>query len=474
MSGGTRLNPLNTPTVSARNRRWAPGDTLPGRLQRGTGAGYLQALNAPRHSTRELLLQCITSDPRWDRQLDTRADYYASLAQSVELAPAPLAAYLRQAETDDQDAPVDLTIQTLGALGQRGDLTALAVLRDYLTWGASWESAFSTLIDYGSPESLAGLDQWACDRFPDDDELMWQVSDAEPWLSWAHSHPRIAAALNRLQAHRVAMQAQRSGNRFAGLPVSELFEHASRENWSALFHALRQRPALKDVDVFASHLRLETPWHCKLALHGLGVTGGEAAFSCWKQFIEENPEMPRQICGALFRMTRSAPNAPARETGRAWFNHPDELLRRLGQRLLEQSATQDDLELLLNAIVPALDSDELYRLCAITEALAHIGSSIAWEPLARAFAEAPYSYARGRIANALSTCAPDRFTEDLAPTSLWDCEEYVREIACSLVNPEAPEIREKLTALAADPHEEDDVRKAATRHLATLAPQSAG
>jgi len=465
---------LDLTTTHAPDPRWAPGSTLAGQLQRGTGAGYLRALEAPVTQARELLFSCITEDPRWDRQLDSRADYYASLASSVGLDSAPLATYLRQAEAQDEDAPVDLTIETLGALGQRGDGAAVNALRDYLTWGASWDNAFQTLADCGSPDALTGLGQLVCDRFPDDDELTWKTYDHEPWHSWGRPHPRIAAALDRAQAHRNTIRAQQSPDRFLGLMVSELFEHASSENWGALLHTLRKSVTSADVSLLASHLRIETPWHCKLALQGLGFLGSDEAFAFWKQFVEESVGLPQPLYGALHRMTQSAPQALARETGRAWFHDAEALRRSLAHRLLQRSATEDDTELLLGAVGPALKNGDMYRLCSLAEGLARIGASSAWPELAHAFVEAPYSYARGRIAKALIAGAPGRFGEELAPESLWDCEEVVRELASGIVNPEWPGVRVKLTTLAADPHEEEGVRKAATRHLDTFNPQPAG
>jgi HEAT repeat protein len=464
---------LNIPTVPTPTRRWAPGDTLPGRLQRGTGAGYLQALKAPQHSTQELLLQCITSDPRWDQQLDTRADYYASLAPQVGLASAPLAAYLRHAEEQDQDARIDLTLETLGVLGQRGDRSALAVLRDYLTWGASWDTALPSLLKTTSPEALAGLDQEICNHYPDDDEFMWLVDDAEPWLTWSRTNSRLAAALERQRTRRAEFRSQRSVDPFPGLSLSELFAQVPPPSYGALFHAVRLKVTPQEIDLLASHLRVETPMLCKMALHGLGVIGSEEAFALWKPFVEANAGLP-PFWAALSRLARTASSPRARETGLAWFTHATEHQQRLGEIILAHNATTEDLELLRSAVQPALAHGNMYRLCSIVEGLERIGSPHAWPELVLAFHEATYSYARADTARALIASNPHRFATELAPASLWDCEDQTREIACTVVNPELPETRTKLAALAADPHEDETVRKAATRHLAMTDPPTAG
>ena len=441
-----------------------------GRLQRGTGAGYLQALKSPRAAVRELLLACITTDPRWDRQLDTRAEYYASLAQEIGLDAAPLAAHLQQQAHVAEDWSVSLTIDTLREMGRRGDTASVAVLRDYLNWGADWENALGRLIDCGTPEALCGLDHVVCSRYPDDEDLTWQVADEEPWLTWSRSHPRLAVALQRLRAHREERGAEWSRDFYGDRPLSALFDDAARGNRAGDLRALRSRVTPQDVSTLVPYLRPEEPQLCKLALHGLGFIANEEAFAAWKRFVEEQPDLPRHVWGALIRMTNTASGTHARITGLAWFDHPDVRRQRLGEFLLERNATLADLELLRSALGVALESGDMYRLCSLANGLAAIASPAAWKELSTSFQEATYSFARSKLAKALIASSPGRFTEELASASLWDCEDAVREIACGLVNPVQSGVREKLTALAHDPHEEADIRNAAAHHLATVNP----
>ena len=60
----------------------APASTTLGQLQRGRGAGWLAAAQ-----TRmvDLLLQCLDADPRYDSQVESRAEYYATLAIELGL-----------------------------------------------------------------------------------------------------------------------------------------------------------------------------------------------------------------------------------------------------------------------------------------------------------------------------------------------------------------------------------------------------
>jgi hypothetical protein len=67
----------------------APADSPLGQLQRGRGAGWLYAAESP--SGADLLVKCLSREPRWDRQVESRAEYYATLALHLEIPPADLA-----------------------------------------------------------------------------------------------------------------------------------------------------------------------------------------------------------------------------------------------------------------------------------------------------------------------------------------------------------------------------------------------
>src|SRR3954470_23791901 len=78
-----------------------PADPL-GKLQRGLGSGYLWALDADRAVSQALLVHCVFNDPRWDRQLDDRDDYHATLALDVGLDLAPLEGWLRSSPEEGE------------------------------------------------------------------------------------------------------------------------------------------------------------------------------------------------------------------------------------------------------------------------------------------------------------------------------------------------------------------------------------
>lgn len=61
----------------------APAESVLGQLQRGRGDGWRRA--AVSSDGGELLRQCLAEDPRWDRQVESRAAYYAYLAVRLGL-----------------------------------------------------------------------------------------------------------------------------------------------------------------------------------------------------------------------------------------------------------------------------------------------------------------------------------------------------------------------------------------------------
>lgn len=100
----------------------ADGDSLLGQLQRGRGAGWLAAVDDPVRGRADLLT-CLADDPRWDRQVESRSDYYATLAIALNVAAAEIAALVR---SDDDWLPRG----TLEAMAERGAVDAADVIDD--------------------------------------------------------------------------------------------------------------------------------------------------------------------------------------------------------------------------------------------------------------------------------------------------------------------------------------------------------
>ena len=177
----------------------ASAQTPLGLLQRGRGAGFLWSLEHAEQS-RPLLVACITRDPRRDRQIESRGPYYAEIALVVGLDLAPLEQHLREHDDSDRDAfGSRLTVETLHAMACAGSEKALRIQRDYIAYGAHWDTALHGLVklaDPSDPPVIPGAER-ALDellpvvraRFPDHAALLAALDregpDYLPWREWA-------------------------------------------------------------------------------------------------------------------------------------------------------------------------------------------------------------------------------------------------------------------------------------------------
>jgi hypothetical protein len=134
--------------------------SLLGMLQRGRGRGYLAALEAAPETVWPLLVECVTNDPRLDRQCEERAGYHASLIAATGMDLEPFRCYVVQNDAsgdDTSDWPVRLTPATVACLAtDKKNAAALQILRDYVSYGEDWTDALHTLAE---ADTLAALEQ---------------------------------------------------------------------------------------------------------------------------------------------------------------------------------------------------------------------------------------------------------------------------------------------------------------------------
>lgn len=112
--------------------------TLLGMLQRGRGAGWLAAVRSPSDG-REALLACLAHDPRLDHQVESRAEFYATLAMAL---------HVEVREVIDAGAGQEddwLVPEVLEALAERG----VAAARESL--GTEWTSDHALPSEWSLP-----------------------------------------------------------------------------------------------------------------------------------------------------------------------------------------------------------------------------------------------------------------------------------------------------------------------------------
>jgi hypothetical protein len=177
----------------------APAYTLLGKLQRGLGAGFLEAARIERADAHALLLACLAEDQRRDAT-EARGRYYGELCLETRVELSDLAALVDGA--DASPANRRLLLETVGWLAWRGIAGPIAMLREYVLAGGE-ESAHAASYLW-HPRAFAGLDQALLERYSTPDALAEALAGAgidvsrEPWRTWSVSRHVVAEALARV------------------------------------------------------------------------------------------------------------------------------------------------------------------------------------------------------------------------------------------------------------------------------------
>jgi len=117
-----------------RTQCWRTPRRFLGRSSAGVGRASLQRSPQTPPSW-PLALACILDDPRFDRQGDSRSDYYARLAVQCHLPLAAVEGYLRSRLDERAHKYTDLQLDTLASLTSRGGGEAARILARYLAYG---------------------------------------------------------------------------------------------------------------------------------------------------------------------------------------------------------------------------------------------------------------------------------------------------------------------------------------------------
>ncbi|HUR86069.1 MAG TPA: hypothetical protein VMY78_12045 [Solirubrobacteraceae bacterium] len=449
-----------------------------GKLQRGLGSGYLWALDADRAVAHALLLHCIFNDPRWDRQLDARVDYYATLALDTGLDVAMLEPWLRRGDEDLETTHDVLAI--LGRMAVRRHEPARRALRDYVGYGRFWDRAIELLIedydvvrsDVPWPEVVAGLDAVLGERFGSDAELAEVLagvdSRARPWTLWAVENPRIAAALafdHGTNAAPVPKRAQDRPRRTAARPremsTADLLAVTEDSRWTQIAEELTTRTSTDDVQrLLAAANEPELPMR-RAAILALGHQGRRELL----EIAEANTSEVRRgtLQGAIALALEAMPPEQTRSLAHDWLTSSDWARRRKAAGILATWAEGDDLEHARRALGRELDlglEGDMYVVCSLAEALGRYHGHGPFEELSRAYEQIPYSYGRRFVVSALAATDP-MFSGDVAVDCLWDCEPETRQLAATHVDRRIRLASQRLDELAGDEAQAASVRRAA-------------
>ena len=354
-------------------------------LQRGRGLGYRRARSAPHAS--DLVLECITHDPRWDRQTEQRDEYYARLVVDLDI-PArtvPL-------DVNDPDVLLGVAFGVLVELSRRGSTDAATTLHTYVTHAddPEWWVVDHLWCEAG-PAGRHGLAELVLDRI-DDDALAAAVTlhDDGPWRAWAHV-PGVAAAL--------------AG---ATLPAPwPGFPNVSDRTTQELRALAGAGHSLERTAVFRELARRGDLTLLDLAERDdLRHSGGVIA-SLGQPIVDLG--------------------AAALPRARTWLDSTDEWLQELGKNVISAHGAQDDDHQILAWFDKAVADREWCVTEYLADGLARLAHSAALPSISRAWEITPHSVARVHYLAALLRLDPadlQRYVDEAAN----DCESDVRDL----------------------------------------------
>ncbi len=454
-----------------------PAEPL-GKLQRGLGSGYLWALDADRAVAHALLLHCIFNDPRWDRRLDARVEYYATLALDVGLDAAALEHWLRHGD-DDIETTHDV-LAVLGRMAIRGHDGARRVLREYVARGRFWDRAIELLIDdYDAlragvpwPEIVAGLDAVVVSRFPSESDLAEALAGVDassrPWSLWSVENAKIAWALSydhgaggNERPPRRPVRARRAQPRPREMSTADLLGVAEDSRWTQVAEELVTRTSDDDVQrllVAANDAGLPMR---RAAILALGHQGRRELL----EIAEANTSEAKRgtLQGAIALALEAMPPEQTRELAHEWLTSADWARRRKAAGILATHAEGQDLDHARRALARELErgmGGDMYVVCSLAEALGRYHAHGPFEELSRAYEQIPYSYGRRFVVSALARTDPT-FAGDVAVDCLWDCEPETRQLAAAHVDRRIRLAAQRLDELAHDDAQAPSVRRSA-------------
>ena len=467
------------------------GSATRDRLRKGRGAGFVAALAG---GATDDLVECVLDDPRWDQQVEDRADYYARLFIATGASMEPLRR--RLAEPDDEADISDfwLPAGVVAEMALRGHATASQALADTVASGAHWRICIDALGGVGGVElvnNIVTADHVAA--------LVARVTSEEladagkwlmaPWETWAERVPALqfvvrAASESASEAHPIAgpigwaakqLRRPEPPANLTSLSSAQLLA-VGCNNWrdaTKVANVLAQRRDEETLRLLVSTAESGALAPRVVALHALGKLGSPALLASAVEFLrrestlEEEVRREHRLRRAYVRYLEGLPPSDTLTLAREWFHEPWPLSF-AAEQILALHATPDDRPMLEAAGATALAESTMYRRCSLVDALRTAGPAPTLPLLCAVYQQVPYSYARWRVVEALGECAaggaPSGAAREFLTEALWDCESGARVVACRALE-SSTTTASRLFELANDAHEDDEVRAAAKSKL---------
>jgi hypothetical protein len=380
--------------------------TFRGQLQRGRGSAVRRAPSEPRAG--EAVYECVIDDPRWDRQVESRAAYLAGLVWELRLSLTPIEEHLVAFDGDEPD-DLSLLLDVVALLAMQGREDAVGVLRRYVTGGKYWNEVLNTIVFVQptlAPDVRLDLVDDALGARTFDELRDVAENGDESWMGAVREHrPQVLRFFDRIEdidvppaQPRPGAASRQSRRTLRDLPRDELLQ-------SIAGRGIRRRTAFEE----------------------LGRRGDLIVLD-----LVEDPNL-RNPAGWLPGASQAlrALGAAAVPRARTWLSAGVAPLAELGLHVVAGSGDQTDVPDLMSALRRAFDDDDLWCFAEIpAEGLGRLQVAEAAPLVSAAWEKTVHSYARGPFLTALRGCAPQA-AEALAEEGLRDCEPTVQEIARS-------------------------------------------
>lgn len=245
--------------------RHGPPRSLLRALQRGTGGGYLRALQAPPEQVQAMLLSFAEADPRWDHQVESRTEYWGDLAVEVALPAEPLGEIVLRLDRKDPDGHHDgahfVALGILGRLAARGRGDARRALIGHVERGVSWDDAIHEL-DYAGPVVVQQAADALVRRFGPGQGLRTAMAEVGTSSFEDLDGPVGDAARTLRGEHQRSEPSRRTKPNLASLTLEELRAHAN--DWAVakdVAQELRRRKtAFSDIAGWLRPVRRKAVW----------------------------------------------------------------------------------------------------------------------------------------------------------------------------------------------------------------------
>ena len=459
-------------------------------LRKGRGAGFRAILDAGPAAAREVT-DCVLDDPRWDRQVEAREDYYARILLALDANVERIAASLLREDEDADESDCWLPIGVLTEMARRAHPAAQRAIGRAIEHGPHWRSCLDGLEAAGGEALIGSVLNPAIIATLLKRADAAEIADATqtvaaPWGEWAATVPALRFVLSDRPksgeqafsgpvhwiAPRVRLPATPPIS--AAMTTRELLELASAHPrvCRQIQKIVADRTDGETTRLLFDFAESGRPAERRVALAVLGSQGIGEFLGAADAFFRAEAAMTfterksHQTRVAYLRYLDELPAEATLLRARRWFAEPWPLSL-AGERVLAKHATLDDRIMLETAGGLAL-KDDMYRLCSVVDALGTVGAIESVPFVATVYAaEAPYSYARRRAVTALAHHQGCPTADSLLLEALWDCEPESREIACGHTPRSNLASTRRIKELASDPFEEEGVRAAAKRRTTT-------